>query len=956
MFILNLIQNITLLIALAALYQVIAARLRKESLGNKVVSGVLFGVVAIVGMMTPVHFTPGIIFDGRSIILSIGGLLGGPVVALVSAVPAGIFRAHLGGVGAYVGIATIIVSAALGVLFHYIWNVKGQRISLIKLWLFGILVNSIMLMIFLGLPGSAGTEVVRQMGLAILVFYPIATVLVCQLFLDYERQISNSRALHESESLYRGIFENAAAGVDIVNEKGEFLQVNNTFCQILGYSRDELLKFTIFDVTHPEDRDISNLKHQQMIQGETDSYKFVKRYMSKDGRVVWAEVSVAAVYREDGSYQSTIGVISDITAKKLSEDALKERERMWEMMIGNLPGFVYRCANDRNWTMEYISSGCLEITGYSPEDFIMNRTLAFNDIVSPEYSEELWNRWQQVISNKALFEEEYPITNRDGRIRWVWERGRGIFDERGKLLFLEGFITDVTERRETELALRESHQRYQNLFEKSRLQEELYLSMLNCSADPIIVYDMEGRVRYLNPAHTELFGWSLEEVEGKKLATVPAWDIEKTKSIIDQILQTGKTNRSYETQRMTKDGRSVDVSISGSRYLDHNGLPAGMLVIIQDISHRKKVQELQRRLVTAIEQAAEAVIITDSSAEIKYVNPAFEKITGYSSAEVIGKTPSILKSGIHDENFYRRLWETIQAGEVWSGRFINRKKDGSIYYEDATISPVRDFKGNINNFVGVKRDVTETVELTRQLLHSQKMEAVGTLAGGIAHDFNNLLQVVMGYCEIMLHNRDRNESDRADLEKIYFAGKKGAELVRKLLTFSRNEQAKPVPVNVNDEITQIRDLLSRTIPKNIQIELRLSPDLSLVEADPSQLSQVILNLSVNARDAMQDGGKLSIETKNIFLDEDYCNKNLGVAPGKHVCLIVSDTGSGIDESVIDHIFEPFFSTKEVGKGTGLGLATVYGIVKNHGGHITCESLSGEGSTFKIYFPAINSET
>ena len=263
--------------------------------------------------------------------------------------------------------------------------------------------------------------------------------------------------------------------------------------------------------------------------------------------------------------------------------------------------------------------------------------------------------------------------------------------------------------------------------------------------------------------------------------------------------------------------------------------------------------------------------------------------------------------------------------------------------------------GEIVNFVDVGHDVTENVELQMQLLQAQKMESLGTLAGGIAHDFNNLLQVVLGYSEFMLQRKKEGEPDYDGLQKIYQAGKRGADLVESLLTFSRKLETKFVPVNLNQEITQVQYLLSRTIPKTIKIELHLSGNLESIQADPSQIGQVLMNLGVNARDAMPDGGTLTIETANVQLDKEYCSSHLEAMPGSYVLLTVSDTGQGMDKKTLSHIFEPFFSTKEVGKGTGLGLATVYGIVKQHDGHIICYSEPGHGTTFKIYLPAIQTE-
>jgi two-component system, cell cycle sensor histidine kinase and response regulator CckA len=311
-----------------------------------------------------------------------------------------------------------------------------------------------------------------------------------------------------------------------------------------------------------------------------------------------------------------------------------------------------------------------------------------------------------------------------------------------------------------------------------------------------------------------------------------------------------------------------------------------------------------------------------------------------------------LKSGEHDQEFYSNLWATITRGEVWKGRIVNKKKDGGVYHEEMTISPVRDSGGKITNFVAVKRDITEHLELARQLLQAQKMEAIGTLAGGIAHDFNNLLQVTLGYSELLLSEKREDDPEYADLSKIFQAAKSGAELVQRLLTFSRKVEYKPIALSLNRQIVQVERLLRRTIPKMIDIQMDLSGDLAEIHADRTQMEQVLMNLAVNARDAMPDNGTLTIRTRNIILDVAYCSTHAEAKPGEYVLLTVSDTGHGMDKATCEHIFEPFYTTKELGRGTGLGLATVYGIVKQHGGYITCESEVGQGTTFEVYFPAI----
>ena len=414
-----------------------------------------------------------------------------------------------------------------------------------------------------------------------------------------------------------------------------------------------------------------------------------------------------------------------------------------------------------------------------------------------------------------------------------------------------------------------------------------------------------------------------------------------------------KVTSQYEVMVQKKDGSSFLADIS-ARLVQVDGEP-GIQVWLRDISGLRRSEEVQRRLAIAVEQAAEAIVITDTQGTIEYVNPAFERITGYSRDEAIGKNPRILRSGQHDKAFYGKLWQTITNGEAWTGQFVNKKKDGTLYREDATISPVRDSSGKIVNYVAVKRDASREFQLQAQLLQAQKMEAVGTLAGGIAHDFNNILQAVLGYTELVLQRKQKDEKDYADLEKVYHAGKRGADLVQSLMMFSRKTDSKFRPVNLNQEIIQAQKLLSRTVPKTIIIDLHLSGNLESIQGDPSQIGQVLMNLGVNARDAMPDGGILTIETANIQLDDEYCSSILEAKSGFCVLLTVSDTGQGMDKETQSHIFEPFFTTKETGKGTGLGLATVYGIVKQHDGHIICYSEPGHGTTFKIYLPVIQTE-
>ncbi len=362
--------------------------------------------------------------------------------------------------------------------------------------------------------------------------------------------------------------------------------------------------------------------------------------------------------------------------------------------------------------------------------------------------------------------------------------------------------------------------------------------------------------------------------------------------------------------------------------------------------------DTQRKLVmTAIEQAEGVILITDADGAIEYVNPAFEHVTGYTFKEVAGRNPRILKSGKQSDDFYKEMWKTLRSGKTWSGRLTNKAKDGTLYVEEGSISPVFDAGGggNISHYVTVRRDVTREISMENQLNQAQKVESIGRLAGGVAHDLNNLLTPILGYCELLQKVLDPDDVRRKNVDKIVSAGLRARDLVRQLLAFSRKQTLKMENININEIIMDFEKLLHRTIREDIEIKLFLSSDPLYVMADVGQIEQVVMNLAVNAGDAMPDGGKMTIDTTRVDLDEVYAKAHQGVTPGPYILMAVSDNGCGMDEEVRNQIFEPFFSTKG-NLGTGLGLATVYGIVKQHGGNIWVYSEPGKGTTFNVYIP------
>ncbi|MBT3380321.1 MAG: PAS domain S-box protein [Lentisphaerae bacterium] len=371
----------------------------------------------------------------------------------------------------------------------------------------------------------------------------------------------------------------------------------------------------------------------------------------------------------------------------------------------------------------------------------------------------------------------------------------------------------------------------------------------------------------------------------------------------------------------------------------------------QNTQLEKEISD-RRLLTTAVEQAAEAIIITDREGTIEYVNPAFEKVTGYPKAKALGGNNRMLQSGKHDRAFYEDLWDVLLSGGVWSGKFTNRRKDGTLYEEEAEISPVRNEAGQITNFVAVKRDVTAQIAMEDQLRQSQKMEAIGELAGGIAHDFNNLLTVILGNCNLLMLSDGGLAADAIEnVEEITKAGNRATALTRQLLAFSRRQIVQLEVLDLCEVIRNTEKMLGRLIRENIAFEVNLPKHPLLIKADPVQVDQIIINLAVNARDAMPEGGELTLTVCEENVTPGDTTAPLG--PGDYVVLELRDTGHGMSQETQARIFEPFFTTKGEGAGTGLGLATVYGIVKQNQGDIQVQSEVGKGTTFRLFLPRVS---
>ena len=476
--------------------------------------------------------------------------------------------------------------------------------------------------------------------------------------------------------------------------------------------------------------------------------------------------------------------------------------------------------------------------------------------------------------------------------------------------------------------------------------EHRHLAILRTAMDGFWLLDIEGTLLEVNEAYCRMSGYSETELLGLQISDLDVGELpDLVFAHVGLVMQQGADR--FVTRHRRKDGSTFAVEVS-AQYQPADG---GYLVaFVRDISARKQDETMLRLQGAALEAAANAIVITDHDGVIVWTNAAFTTFTGYSAQEAIGHRPSLIKSGKHDIAFYERLWRTITSGKVFRSEMINRRKDGTLYHEDMTITPLRDDSGAITHFIAVKLDITHEKAIEEQFRQAQKMESVGRLAGGVAHDYNNMLGVILGHAEMALQQLTPDQPLYADLAGIREAAVRSAALTRHLLTFARKQTVVPAFLNLNEVVAASSHMLERLLGANIHLACEPARGLWSVRMDPSQVEQLLVNLCVNSRDAISDVGSLMISTANTEIDDAYCAAHPNASPGDFVKLTVRDDGCGMSPEVLSSIFEPFFTTKAVGVGTGLGLSTVYGVVTQNGGFITVSSAVGLGTTFEIYLP------
>jgi len=757
---------------------------------------------------------------------------------------------------------------------------------------------------------------------------------VVLVFRDQTAERAAESSLRQSEARYHGTLDSMMEGCQIIGFDWRYIYVNESAARHGHQAREDLLGRTIME-KYPGIETTPLFSVMRRCMEERVAHVTENKFTYPDGTRGWFELSIQPV--PEGIFILSL----DITARRRAEQSLRESEERYRLISENA-GDVIWILDPVTRRFEYVSPSVEKLRGFTADEALQQ---SMAEALTPESLEHIAGTLPARIAAFEAGDERARVQThevdqpcKDGSIVSTEVVTTLLADKAGRVTGIVGVSRDITRRRQTEDALRASAETVRAIVETSPLA--------------IIVTDPAGTVVLWNGAAEKVFLWKTQEVLGKPNPIVPDDKLDEVKKVREQAMA-GGSFVDVETERIRKDGTRISVSFSATGLRDAKGRIVSILAVVADITERKHADAERQRLVSAIEQAAETIMITDADGTIRYVNPAFTTVTGYTPEEAVGRNPRILKSGDQDTAFYCDLWETISGGGTWKGRFVNKKKDGARYTEEATISPVRDASGTIVSYVAAKRDVTNELRLEAQLLQAQKMESVGRLAGGVAHDFNNMLQVIISYVEIAMGKVEASEPLHQYLEQVHKAADRSAKLTKQLLAFARRQTVSPRVLDLNATVSGMLQMLQRLIGEDIDLAWRPRPDLWKVQVDPSQIDQILANLSVNAHDAIGGVGKLTVETENATFDEAYCALHVGFVPGEYVLLAVSDDGHGMDGDTLSHLFEPFFTTKEAGKGTGLGLATVYGIVSQHEGHVSCYSEPGIGTTFKVYLPAID---
>ncbi|MFK0732939.1 MAG: PAS domain S-box protein [Gloeotrichia echinulata GP01] len=753
-----------------------------------------------------------------------------------------------------------------------------------------------------------------------------------------QREITERQRVQEawrqSEKLYRELVESQQDLIVRFDLEGLIIFANTATCQTFGLSLDELRGRSLWEFTHPDDLPQA-MDNMTALLSPPHSLNITEKCLLTVNGVRWFEWKITSIEDETGEVIEFQSVGRDITERQQMEAALEESEQKFRNFADNSQAVIWIASHDKLENM-YVNPVYEKIWGRSCQS-LRDQPYDWIDAIHLEDRD-------RAVANLLLqrlgqsYEVEYRLVRPDGSIRWIWDRGFPIRDEQGKIYAHGGIAEDITERKLSKESLRESEERlslalesaYMGIWDWNLLTNECVWShhMGPLYGLPIgfLSLTYETLVNFIHPDDRQSFSLAI------------------TRSIDQGI------DFAIEYRVIWSDGSVHWLSSNGKVYHNEHGQPVRMLGVSRDINHRKQAQEKMREQADLLDITTDAILVRDLQNQIVFWNQGAERLYGWNENEVLGRNVIELLYKQTPPQLEAALQKVIECGS-WEGELNKVQKSGTEIIVQSRWSLVRDARERPKAILCVDTDITEKKQLEAQFFRAQRLESLGTLAGGIAHDLNNILTPILASAQLLQLKCPRNQEPYQQLLPIIENNaKRGAALVKQVLSFARGVKGEQTMVQVKHLIGEISQIIKQTFPKSIKLIVTIPEDLGVVYGDITQLHQVLMNLVVNARDAMPEGGNLSILAENKFIDQAYAKMNINAKVGDYIVITVADTGIGMPPEILERIFEPFFTTKDVGAGTGLGLATVLGIIKSHDGFVNVTTKVGKGSEFQLFLP------
>ena len=747
--------------------------------------------------------------------------------------------------------------------------------------------------------------------------------------------------LGDSDTRWRHLFTASATGIASAGADGRFVSANPAFCALVGRSEEELRGVEVLAFTHPDDKPPCGHELVRLARGEIDSFSIEKRYLRPDGRPVWARATVSmtrppplAGVEQEVQY---IAVVNDIDAHKTAQLRLQQSHL--------LIGLAGRMAGLGGWAIDVLPEPGQTAVRWSDElrtildcapDHSPQLAMSLN-WYAPASREALGRAIDDCVAHATPFDLELDMVTLMKRPLTVRVIGEAVRDASGQVVRVQGALLDLTELKRAERTL--------------RLSEERFRNVARATADTIWDWDIGTDAMWWGDGMQTLFGYDPDELEPDSRSwttRIHPDDQQRVHDSIHGVVDGGGEHWSAEYRFMRRDGSCATVLDRGFVIRDAGGTAVRMVGGMTDLTDRRAAEDRLRQQAALLDESQDSIIVRDLDERITYWNRGAERMFGWSAQEAVGRRLSELQ--LVNASVAGGARATLMSTGKVAATFVQRHKDGSPVSVEGRWTLVRDAQGQPTAVFGVGTDVTARLELEAQLQQARRLEAVGQLTGGVAHDFNNLLTVILGNADLLAEQLADQPRLLPLAEMTRTAAERGAELTQRLLAFARRQALQPLAVDTHQLLAGMDALLRRTLPESIELELVRGAGLWSALVDPVQLESAVLNLVLNARDAMPQGGKITLETANASIDQEYADRHADVHPGQYVLLSVSDTGDGMTVEQLARAFEPFFTTKGFGKGSGLGLSMVYGFLKQSHGHVKLYSEPGHGTTARLYLP------